>query len=299
MGSAPETPGLPTKVDPRWLWGMRVAALMSVPLIWAIAYAGVSFARHAIWLALILALPFFWPYLWVVWRLGWPGRVKGLVEAVGLGSATLLICLLPLLVAVASRARSAVYFVLLVVAQVVLIGGALKAYSDRREVRRQGLRSGVVYLVMFLFFFFLWAMMTPSLLVYPRTANGALAVGRLRTLSTAAVTYESRYENGYPRNLQVLTAAAPGAGESCDHAGLIDEVLGGGVVGGYRFDYRPGAMVEKPGPGCAAAGVKSYRIHARPLRYKKTGLQSFFTDESGVIRWTVENRAATPADPPL
>ena len=56
---------------------------------------------------------------------------------------------------------------------------------------------------------------------------------------------------------------------------------------------------ERADKGCAVPGVKSYTLTARPLVYYRTGTRSFFTDETGVIRMTAEDRAATADDPPL
>ncbi len=120
-------------------------------------------------------------------------------------------------------------------------------------------------------------------------ANQARAVGALRTVNTAAVYYASMYNVGYPKSL-----AAMGEGEGApnqEHAGLIDKTLASGKKSGYIFTYRPGPLVN--------GRIDTYTVVARPMQYGKTGIRSFFTDQSGVIRVTNENREPTAGDPPI
>ena len=113
-------------------------------------------------------------------------------------------------------------------------------------------------------------------------AYEASAVGSMRTLNTALVTYAATYpEIGFPATLGALG----GDGGSASQAGLIDPVLASGVKTGYKFEY--------------ASGGTTYNIVARPVSSDVTAKRSFFTDESGVIRFTQENRIPTAEDPPL
>jgi hypothetical protein len=59
---------------------------------------------------------------------------------------------------------------------------------------------------------------------------------------------------------------------------------------GYTVVYRSGAKD-------ARGRIQSYTISARPLRFGETGKKSFYTDETGVVRGTSENRAAAARDP--
>ena len=113
-------------------------------------------------------------------------------------------------------------------------------------------------------------------------AYEASAVGSVRTLNTALVTYASTYpEIGFPATLDALG----GDGGSASHAGLIDSVLASGVKAGYKFEY--------------SGGGTAYNIVARPVSPDVTDKRAFFTDESGVIRFTQGNRIPTAQDPPL
>jgi type IV pilus assembly protein PilA len=113
-------------------------------------------------------------------------------------------------------------------------------------------------------------------------SNESSAVGNIRTLNTSLVTYASTYSDiGFATSLGALG----GEGGSPNHAGLIDAVLASAEKSGYRFSLR--------------GESNEYEIVARPIRFGETGTKSFFTDQSGVIRFTEENRAATASDQPL
>lgn len=131
-------------------------------------------------------------------------------------------------------------------------------------------------------------------------ANAERAVGMLRTIVTSAVTYHTVYGNGYPASLAVLAPPMDGSvNYSCDAAGLIDDLLAAGQQWGYRIAYNGGELVEQRYEGCTVVGVLSFWVSARPLEYGVTGWHSFFVDDSGVIRWTSEDREATEDDPAL
>ena len=118
------------------------------------------------------------------------------------------------------------------------------------------------------------------------SGNEATAVGSMRTLNTAAVTYAATYPDiGYPAAIAAMVAAG-NEEPSPEHAGLIEPILGSGEKSGYRFTYVP-------------KGKEGYSITGRPLEFGVTGTRSFYTDESGVIRSTNEDRQPTIADEPL
>jgi len=134
------------------------------------------------------------------------------------------------------------------------------------------------------------AIAIPNLLRSRMAANEASAVGSVRTINTAAISYNSTYGNGFPDNLLEIGGAA-GAAATCDHAGLIDSVLGGvtgtNVKSGYSFTMQPGtvAVTNKP-TSCAAAGWSDgYGVTAVPTNVGNSGQRSFCSDASGVIRY--------------
>jgi hypothetical protein len=123
-------------------------------------------------------------------------------------------------------------------------------------------------------------------------------VGVLRTLNTAMVTYASTYGAGYPASLRALGPPSSGT-PGCDAAGLIPEEMAKGELTGYIFHYTPGTPYAGKSASDCQPGVETYTLAARPARYGRCDKSSYFTDESGVIRSTDENRPPTAKDPPL
>src|SRR4249919_1263129 len=93
------------------------------------------------------------------------------------------------------------------------------------------------------------AIAIPNLLRSRMAANEASAVGSLRTLNTAAVTFSTTYGIGYPAS---IGAMGPSATASSTAADLIDSVLAAGVKSGYSFSYSAAAAV--------AGSVNAYGI---------------------------------------
>ncbi len=131
------------------------------------------------------------------------------------------------------------------------------------------------------------AIAIPNLLRSRMAANEASAVGSLRTMNTACVTYASTYGTGFPSKLSYLGTSGEASATS---AGLIDNQLAAGVKSGYNFTFTPGAATNGITP--------SYTIQANPVTPGQTGQRYFFTDQSGVIRMNI-SRPATSSAPPL
>src|SRR5438445_12306709 len=81
------------------------------------------------------------------------------------------------------------------------------------------------------------AIAIPNLLRSRMAANEASAVGSMRTINTAAVTYSSTYGIGYPGTLAKLGPTASATSTSAD---LLDSVLAAGTKSGYVFTYTVG-----------------------------------------------------------
>jgi prepilin-type N-terminal cleavage/methylation domain-containing protein len=130
------------------------------------------------------------------------------------------------------------------------------------------------------------AIAIPNLLRSRMAANEASAVGSIRSINTAAVTYSSTYPNvGYPASLAVLKpAAAAGSGAS----DLIDSVLAGGTKSGYQFLLTGGGGTPSTG----------YSVTGDPVSPNTSGTRGFYSDQSGVIRYASAS-GATSTDAPL
>ena len=114
------------------------------------------------------------------------------------------------------------------------------------------------------------------------------AIMLLRTINTAATTYDSTYSQGYPANLAAMGPPKPGMKESHEAAGFVTEAEASGTHFGYRFTYVAGD--EQHGR------VQTYTVHADPLKGEKSR-EHFFTDQSGVIRERADNEADAESPP--
>jgi len=135
------------------------------------------------------------------------------------------------------------------------------------------------------------AIAIPNLLRSRIAANEASAVGSIRTINTAEVTYSSSYPDC---GFTTLTNLG-GSGGNTTGAGLIDSVLAGGIKSGYSF----GTTVSG-GTGCGTGtGTPNsvYTVVGNPTS-AQTGQRYFFSDQSGVIRYNTSG-AATNTSPPL
>jgi len=145
------------------------------------------------------------------------------------------------------------------------------------------------------------AIAIPNLLRSRIAANQASAVGSLRTLNTAEVTYATTYNTGYSATLGNLGPNTAGQNPVATAAGLVDEVLSGSNVAqanattssksGYTFIYTP-AGTDTNGR------INTYQITATPVAVGTTGTNFYFTDQSGVIRQN-STTVAGSTDSPL
>ena len=123
------------------------------------------------------------------------------------------------------------------------------------------------------------AIAIPNLLRSRMAANEASAVGSIRTINTAQVTYNSTYGFGYGTLVQLSTPVAGCAGATSAAACLIDSNLGGGTKSGYTFTSLP-----LNGAGTAASPFLNFNSTAVPVAPGQSGQSDFCSDDSGVIR---------------
>ena len=131
------------------------------------------------------------------------------------------------------------------------------------------------------------AISIPNLLRSRMAANEASAVGSLRTVNTACVTYMAVYGVGFPSSLSSLGTSGATSSTSAD---LVDNVLAAGAKSGYTFTYVAGTE--------AGGIIPTYALNADPITPGQTGQRYFFTDQSGVIRFNV-SATASVSDSPL
>ena len=133
------------------------------------------------------------------------------------------------------------------------------------------------------------AIAIPNLLRSRIAANQASAVGSLRTIQTAEITYSTTFNSGYSSTLAYLGPPSSGTNVTSSASGLIDSVLSAGTKSGYSFTYTAGAAD-------AAGKIDTFTITATPIS-SSTGTNAYYTDQSGVIRQNSTTTAAATDSP--
>jgi len=131
------------------------------------------------------------------------------------------------------------------------------------------------------------AIAIPNLLRAKISANESSAVGSIRNIITAEISYSTSFpQAGYALNILALGPGAgnqtcPAAGPATTNACLIDAVLSGAATG----------TATKSGYGFAAAGQNavagantSFTSAGVPVTYNQTGTRDFCAFEDGVLR---------------
>jgi type IV pilus assembly protein PilA len=137
------------------------------------------------------------------------------------------------------------------------------------------------------------AIAIPNLLRSRIAANEASAVGSVRTINTAEVTYAATYPTqGFATSLCVL--GGTGTSASSAAALLLDDVLGGCTDGGT-----PGSPNKKSGyqfyvtPSGTTTPIPTYEVNAGPVVVDQTGKRYFYSNASGVIRYNTSATAGS------
>ncbi|MGA3293061.1 MAG: prepilin-type N-terminal cleavage/methylation domain-containing protein [Candidatus Acidiferrales bacterium] len=141
------------------------------------------------------------------------------------------------------------------------------------------------------------AIAIPNLLRSRMAADEASAVGSVRTINTAAITYNSTYGNGFPPSLTSIGTTTANA-VSCTNAELLDTVLTSGTKSGYLFAWQTGSTLLNSTSSSCSGGYgysDGYVVTAVPVTTGTTGQRSFCSDASGVIRFDPTGTKATAA----
>ena len=131
------------------------------------------------------------------------------------------------------------------------------------------------------------AIAIPNLLRSRMSATEASAVGGIRTISTAEISYQAA---------GIVVDAGTGVGQYANLAALgattpsfIDSALASTTKSGYTFLATPVANSSAP----------SYTATAVPASAGSTGTKQYFVDQSGVIRFTGDGSAVSVTSLPL
>ena len=118
------------------------------------------------------------------------------------------------------------------------------------------------------------AIAIPSIVDSKMSANEASAVGSVRAINTAEVSYQAAY-GGYADSLANLGGTEP-CTRSATTACLLDQSLAGGVKSGYHF--------VATGGNPSGGENTSYVVGAAPEVFDRTGKRQFCSTEKNVIR---------------
>lgn len=127
-----------------------------------------------------------------------------------------------------------------------------------RGIAIAGLAMCVTSLVMVVPMGIVASIAIPNLLASYRAANEGSAIHSLRQITEAEVAYQSAFRKF--GTLEDLTAN-----------NLLDPKLSSGEKNGYRFSV-------------TVASADTFEVNAVPVTYRTTGMRSFYTDETTVIR---------------
>jgi hypothetical protein len=123
----------------------------------------------------------------------------------------------------------------------------------------------------------------PPALTAMSAANESAAVGGIRTLNTAEISYAASFPAaGFTCTLSDLGGMGSGDGVTEHQAMLIDPRLAGGRKNGYIFALS----------GCNGRPASKYRITAVPAD-PSSGTRAFCSDESAVIRFSPDGKASS------
>ena len=113
------------------------------------------------------------------------------------------------------------------------------------------------------------ALVVPTFLQSKIAANEALAIRAVGNVVASQISYSTTLGSGsYTTDLKAL-----------QKAGLHEDWVGSGISGGYAFSIS-GSNTE-------------FKVQARPLVFGSTGTRSFYSDQTGIIRYTETDGMAT------
>ena len=284
-------PGPPSRTQPPvrptisrgWLWAVRILALVCMAVLF------LPYAYILMFSAVVYAL-----VLFLLWK-GEPRQALAL--AIGTAVAMLVLSAwLPNSSVIPRLGRCEALLMpqvsaAVAAAQVALLVAAAKALSTVRGDRvPPGPLPWVVPIGLLVV-----TLIGGSPLVERRPFEEREMFVNLREIRTG-LDLHSVQCGGYPASLDALNPPPPGFSLNCEALGVIDPVRLAGRAPSYRILYEPG----DPDPNGV---IRSYSLWATrqstPSRNGERKMASFFSNESGQVYWTCEERPANANDQPV
>lgn len=138
------------------------------------------------------------------------------------------------------------------------------------------------------------AIAIPNLIRARMSANESSAVGSVRAIDTAQISYNAAYPAiGFANSLANLGSPSGTCTPSPATGCFIDSVLSSGTKAGYTF-----TLAATGGPP-----TTGYQVAANPVTANQTGVRSFCSYEDAVIRYStgagLSNTTCTGSVSPL
>jgi len=151
----------------------------------------------------------------------------------------------------------------------------MKKHKAKKHAKKNKGFSLIELLIVVAIILIIAAIAIPNLLRSRIAANEASAVGSVRTLNTAEVTFNTTYPTVGFTTLANLGPVTGGGSPTSTAAGLIDANLASGTKSGYTFTVTPNN----------ATPATDYQSAAAPVTPGTTGQRYFCSDSSGVIQY--------------
>jgi type IV pilus assembly protein PilA len=131
------------------------------------------------------------------------------------------------------------------------------------------------------------AIAIPNLIRARMSANESSAVGSVRSINSAEISYNAAYpDTGFSTTLAPLGGASPCTPSSATGC-FIDAVLSGGTKSGYIFAVDNGSCTASTPQNC-------YSVVANPTQPGQSGVRGFCSFEDAVVRYSTTSGLANP-----